>query len=1775
MNWTPLAVLAFAALPLLAVDTTPPALSVTHSWVQKVGTAHAFKLLLDPQDETGINKVQHRFLINSKLSIPDATAWTDLSWQRDTPLTVQQVCKSITIQIRALDAAGNASAIQERRFAAPFPLSTAPDLYPKFVGEKVFTNVGPTFDCRGLFGEDFDGDGRDDILQVDRASGTIKVRKQQSDGTYVSNGFNVTANAVSDSAVGDFNGDGRPDLALVVSGALVVYQNNGPDGADTLQFSVMSVPGMATTGITTVVGVAAGNVTNDDKEDLIISGTGSEARIAVLIHNDQFQLGASNYAIAYPTSTPGALRLGDVTGDGKTDAVMIDAANNRVLTFLNTGLGSFHGADDVNVAARPIATSTGSAAVQAIAVGDVTGDGRADMVITTHQFGDFFVAGEFRDILFTRVYDSRGAVPFGINGPSSSDLGPVVTSSTPFRSDVMLMDLNDDRFPEVVVASPFFAGENSGAVQGYRITSQLDNNNLLTFSSSGSFFYETGSTAPHRLASSRFQSSRPDVLLASGDNAEAVQFVLSSYTPSTKTYDLLTGASTDSDSSGSVGTNGSYTYEVDVGGIVTYSLDYVNNTATPITGAVVDCLLPSSLALESADEGHTLVNAGASKYIRWTLDVPARTSGVKTFSVRVLSGANGSKLALKGNFKRGSTVLVTKPMPVVELEEPLGISISTVTTSSPINGDRAHIEETITYTIEVENNGTGAISGYKLTMSTPANTTLIGSTPSPTSITGTYPNITGFTWNGPTLNPNGTATMVVRVKVKTTTKDGTIIKNSTATVTRADGQKVVAPPVEVRIDPPLELTLSSNKSSVRPGETIRYTYTAKNWLPTAVTDAEVLSMLPAGASLLEAGANDATGGPGSNGNFVFSAGTWEAADLNSTTLPAFDRTTRQMFWDLGTVSGGGVRTIQYDVVVGQDLPTSINVNGVNTPLNVSVGVHGFSAITGGKVIYSTTPPPNRSPLIDPPLAAPKLSLAKEALGDGVIFKAGERIVTIINDGTGAFCDYKLNYRNETGGGQALGVKVRDYVPDKMTFTGFMEKNGSAVPSIVGYKFYDAAGKEMKIIGAEGYTDTNSSGFYDVGEPFTDANGNRKYDGVTAALVRSMDLPAGDLNGGTSGDFVYRTKTTSVAGITIVSNPGRMVKVQNGIDFAQDKGYHLTATNLHFPVNGPPPGVKVLVTSPAVITMPVDSVKSRSTLAEGESITITLPYEVTGAVGVALSGLKMETIIPKGFQVALAQVFNTAGQVVQKFAPGASDNTFSIGAPDSKGVRKLIFPLGSANIAFPTVKLSVDPATQAVLKNSSGQTKAPLVLDSTVTGSYQKPSASRGAKAAGAPSSVAMAQYKKKAVVPVITDEQKDSKIFVGRCAPISVRRGDTFSYTIFVGNLTSIPMGLGTIVMDVPDGCEYVSDSLYKYNYVSSVTGDESGATWSTKATRSGKTVRWEIGSFHPRECGAVTLTVKVRDDFSGTRIDDNTCIFDAVNAMGKSPGPLGVFVRAGNEATQAAEITKSATCGLLGVVPPDFIIGSLTFANDTPFVTTVGGADILQLMNGATVVQLGAGRVLAIGSPSKVLASGIRLVADSPLVRIASGKGDSSGVQLTLLPTLASNVIQPANTVLANLFIPASSLVAAGGGNMVAAGAGNLILAGAGELIGQDGSTLTGSYLIGNDGSTFTSISDLVAAGGGKLIGNDGSTLVAAGGGNLVAAGGGNIVAAGAGHLIGNDGSTLVGNDGASMVAAGAGNLIGQDGSTFIGLGAGNMVAAGAGNIINRGGVTLLPNIR
>ncbi len=691
-----------ALVPLAqAADTTPPTLNITHTWMQKVGSVVHFKMLLDPQDETGFGQfptataIQFRSKLNSTAALPANTPWNDYPWIRGEPFDIPFNCSSVVFELRARDAAGNVSPLQRRTFASPFPFSPPPNLTPQINSGDQFT--GSAQNVRGLFVGRFDGVGTgDDLVQVDRETGAIMVRRQINNQAPKSDvSFSLPADTIEDSASADFDSDSRADLAVIASGALTVYHNDGLDGDGVVQFGAQSVS-LSGTGITTFTNIAVGDVTGDGKLDIVVSGTdsGGLSRIGWIIANAMWQYTSSGGAHAPSGTTPGKLALGDINGDGELDVVMVDAAQNQLIVFKNKGGGLIAGDDETDETYQPVLIPTGlgqagpnptypliAAPVRALTVGDVTGDGRDDILTVFSEllFSNPFDSNDGRTQQRWRLYENRGTSGFR----PFTDL-PLGQSSTQqsvredIPSDVMLMDLNNDRFPELL-----FTNYYGNTVKIIRFTALLDGSNFLTTLDDGSGNPEldeqdyapkinTGDPSllgPGRLAKGRLKSSSDINSLAitfAGSNH--ARWELNATRTSSKPNDIQGGATTDSDATGFAGANGVLSFTEYPGGGITYSLAYINNTTTPLTGVTLESALPDDFLLQYHDEGGVVSGTGASRVIRWTLDVSADSAGVKNFRVKLATTAKaGSSIAPKINLKQGTKILAASALPVVKV----------------------------------------------------------------------------------------------------------------------------------------------------------------------------------------------------------------------------------------------------------------------------------------------------------------------------------------------------------------------------------------------------------------------------------------------------------------------------------------------------------------------------------------------------------------------------------------------------------------------------------------------------------------------------------------------------------------------------------------------------------------------------------------------------------------------------------------------------------------------------------------------------------------------------------------------------------------------------------------------------------------------------------------------------------------------------------------------------------------------------------------------------
>ncbi|MBF9237659.1 T9SS type A sorting domain-containing protein [Hymenobacter sp. BT683] len=170
-------------------------------------------------------------------------------------------------------------------------------------------------------------------------------------------------------AVGDFNGDSKPDLAVATSRSTVAVLLN--TGTGSFGFRVLYGVGDSNNN-----DVAVGDFNGDNKPDLAVAS--SFGSVGVLLSNTGTGTGNFGAAVSYPVAG-GALSVavGDFDADGKPDLAVTgstSSSSNQVRVLRGTGAGAFGAATAYTVG------GTGAGAATGVAASDLDGDGRLDLV---------------------------------------------------------------------------------------------------------------------------------------------------------------------------------------------------------------------------------------------------------------------------------------------------------------------------------------------------------------------------------------------------------------------------------------------------------------------------------------------------------------------------------------------------------------------------------------------------------------------------------------------------------------------------------------------------------------------------------------------------------------------------------------------------------------------------------------------------------------------------------------------------------------------------------------------------------------------------------------------------------------------------------------------------------------------------------------------------------------------------------------------------------------------------------------------------------------------------------------------------------------------------------------------------------------------------------------------------------------------------------------------------------------------------------------------------
>jgi len=217
-------------------------------------------------------------------------------------------------------------------------------------------------DFRTVAVADVNADERPDVAVTNFWTNSVGVLLGNGDGTfrpavtYSPGGANPTAIAIA-----DVSGDGHPDLVVgIKSGGVAVLLGDG-DGT-------FQPPVAYASGGVQVSDVIIADVNLDGKSDLIVANFGSV--VGTLLGNGD---GTFREAVVQSAGvSPFSLAVADVNGDGKPDVVAAGGFPGGAGVLLGNGDGSF----------RPGATyNWGATFAQSIAVADLNGDNNADIAV--------------------------------------------------------------------------------------------------------------------------------------------------------------------------------------------------------------------------------------------------------------------------------------------------------------------------------------------------------------------------------------------------------------------------------------------------------------------------------------------------------------------------------------------------------------------------------------------------------------------------------------------------------------------------------------------------------------------------------------------------------------------------------------------------------------------------------------------------------------------------------------------------------------------------------------------------------------------------------------------------------------------------------------------------------------------------------------------------------------------------------------------------------------------------------------------------------------------------------------------------------------------------------------------------------------------------------------------------------------------------------------------------------------------------------------------------
>jgi hypothetical protein len=513
---------------------------------------------------------------------------------------------------------------------------------------------------------DFNGDGKLDLAVANNGSNTVSTLLGTGTGSFGAKTDFGTGTRPISIAVGDFNGDGKLDLA-------VANENNGGAGTVSILLGTGTGSFGAKTDFVTGPGpwsVAVGDFNGDGNLDLAVANAGNildpnGTTVSILLGTGTGSFGAKTDFVT--GSSPRSVAVGDFNGDGKLDLAVANFISSTVSILLGTGTGSFEAKADFGTGSFPFS----------IAVGDFNGDGKLDLAVA--NAGDDAVS----------ILLGTGTGSFG----AKTDFG---TGNTPLS--VAVEDFNGDGKLDLAVAN-----QNANSVS------------ILLGTGAGSFGAKTDfgtGNLPLSVAVGDFNGDG-NLDLAVANTASPTVSILLNTTPvvaygffSPKT-DFATGNDPISVAVGDFNGDGKLDLAVANQGIRTNTVSILLGTGTGSFGAKTDFgtgTPPASVAVGDFNGDGKLDLAVANANVSILLNTPFLFS--IGFDSPTVTAQQGTKARVTVNINRSpgftGNVTVTPPDPALGIApkppDPITTMDTNVTFKLKIKGGAALGPHQVTFT---------------------------------------------------------------------------------------------------------------------------------------------------------------------------------------------------------------------------------------------------------------------------------------------------------------------------------------------------------------------------------------------------------------------------------------------------------------------------------------------------------------------------------------------------------------------------------------------------------------------------------------------------------------------------------------------------------------------------------------------------------------------------------------------------------------------------------------------------------------------------------------------------------------------------------------------------------------------------------------------------------------------------------------------------------------------------------------------------------------------